>query len=149
MQERASAGIRIGVHLASSCLQGNQAPLNPPVVIVIFGVECGIMAATNDVEMEDVETALSQRTLSDASTTALAFIEHALDQVQDQMQRGEDGNPVIYLRRLDGYDAVLSQDQVSTEFKAKDHPVKYSWPGNSSGEAWRFGLIVPDIHWIH
>lgn len=87
--------------------------------------------------------------LNPASATALAFIENTLQEVCDQMQSGGSGNVVIQLRRLDRYDAVRSKDLVSTECRVKDHQVKYSWPGKTGAEAWRFGSFSSCPLWTH
>ena len=78
---------------------------------------------------------------SPASANALTLISNELDQIYSELQKGEAGHATVHLRRLDRYDATLSQDLVSTEFKAKNHAVKYSWPGKTADEAWRFGSI--------
>jgi hypothetical protein len=100
------------------------------------------MMDVDDIDLSaDLSNDLSQSPLSEASETALAFVEHSLERVCHEMQQGEVGDPAIYLRRLDSYEMVSSQDLANIGYRAKDHPVKYSWPGKTSGEAWRFGLI--------
>lgn len=77
--------------------------------------------------------------LSATSHRALSLIEDWLQNVHDQIQLGKLGEPVVKLRRIEGYEATLGHDTNSTQYKVKAHEVKYGWPGKTSDEAWRFG----------
>jgi hypothetical protein len=139
MQERASAGQHRSGFRAS-------AFFNTYYICELdkVGRRCGMAAEMmdiDDVDLSQDHADLSQNSRSEASETALAFIEQSLERVCHEMQQGEASNPAIYLRRLDRYDVVSSQNLVGNEHRAKDHAVKYSWPGKTAGEAWRFGLL--------
>ena len=73
------------------------------------------------------------------SRKARQWIEEVLAEVLEEVAKGKDGAACVKLRRIEGYEARLSQDTVTTEFAAKDHEVKYCWPGRTPDEAWRFG----------
>lgn len=86
-----------------------------------------------------MSTSTQSEAVTAASSKARSFIETTLQQVCEEVSLGEHGNAAVQLRRLEKYEAVVGDDLVSTQFKAKDHAVKYSWPGKTSDEAWRFG----------
>lgn len=77
--------------------------------------------------------------MSIGSLKARQWIEEVLTEVVKEVAKGKDGAASVKLRRIKGYEARLSQDAVTTEFAAKDHEVKYCWPGRTPDEAWRFG----------
>ena len=67
----------------------------------------------------------------------LDYIERTLSEVTEQIRKGADGDPTITLKRVERYEAVLDEAG-SSRFRAKDHEVKYSFPGKTGDEAWRF-----------
>jgi hypothetical protein len=80
---------------------------------------------------------------SSGSHKAKAWIEATLTQVLEDIEKGAAGKPSVRLRRLDGYQAVPSEDFATAKFQVTDHPVKYAWPGQTGEEAWRFGHRSP------
>lgn len=76
---------------------------------------------------------------STGSCKARHWIENVLNKVADEVAKGKDGDASVWLWRIASYRAIVKHDTGTTEFTTRDRPVKYSWPGKSSDEAWRFG----------
>jgi hypothetical protein len=109
------------------------------VTLPTFYIHSTVIQKACTVRQRDMEYAMQP--LGRGAQSALDFITGALEQIVAEVQRAEHGSPAITLNRLDSYDPVLSQDLLSTEFKAKSHQVTYGWPGKTAEEAWRFGQM--------
>ena len=70
------------------------------------------------------------------------WIENVLTRVIEEVAKGKDGQVSVVLRRMHKYEATVNTHEHPTDFAAKDHEVRYSWPGQSPDEAWRFGEVL-------
>lgn len=80
---------------------------------------------------------------SAGSLEARRWIENVLNRILEEVAKGKNGQVCVVLRRIQKYEAAVKQDTVTTEFRARDHEAKYTWPGKTADEAWRFGGVHP------
>lgn len=79
--------------------------------------------------------------LSQGSIKVRQWIEDVLNGIVREVAKGEHGDACVVFRRVQKYEAKVKPHVTSAPFSAKDHEVKYSWPGKTADEAWRFGQV--------
>ena len=89
--------------------------------------------------METEEPDANSSRLTEANQKVTDYIEQTFENVLSELQASPPGRPKIVLRHITSALPAAGPDIRITPWQVNNREIKYSWPGSSAKEAWRFG----------